>query len=110
MIDRRRLLAFGAAAAFAPALGRSVAAQAWPTRTVRIIVPYARGGATDTVTRITAERLSAIWGQQVVIENKPGAGTNIGAAAVAGSDPDGYTIMTGTSALPTTRLLSRSLP
>jgi len=110
MIDRRRLLAFGAAAALAPALSRSVAAQAWPTRTVRIIVPYAPGGSTDTVTRITAERLSAIWGQQVVIENKPGAGTNIGAAAVAGSDPDGYTIMTGTSALATTRLLYRSLP
>src|SRR5262249_11374674 len=54
--------------------------------------------------------LSRIWGQQVVIENKPGAGTNIAAAAVASSDPDGYTIFIGSSSLVTSRLLYRSLP
>jgi tripartite-type tricarboxylate transporter receptor subunit TctC len=74
------------------------------------VVPYAPGGSTDTVGRITSDRLSGIWGQQVVIENKPGAGTNIGAAAVASSDPDGYTIFLGTSSLATSRLLYRSLP
>jgi tripartite-type tricarboxylate transporter receptor subunit TctC len=77
---------------------------------VRIVVPYAPGGSTDTVARITGDRLSRIWGQQVLIENKPGAGTNIGAAAVAGSDPDGYTILIGSSSLATSRVLYRSLP
>jgi tripartite-type tricarboxylate transporter receptor subunit TctC len=60
---------------------------------VHVVVPYAPGGSTDTVARIVADRLSSIWGQQLVIENRPGAGTNIGAAAVANSDPDGYTII-----------------
>ena len=60
--------------------------------------------------RITADRLSSIWAQQLVIENKPGAGTNIGAAAVASSDPDGYTMFIGSSSLATSRLLYHSLP
>jgi tripartite-type tricarboxylate transporter receptor subunit TctC len=77
---------------------------------VHIVVPYAPGGSTDTVARITGDRLSTIWGQQAVIENKPGAGTNIGAGVVAGSDPDGYTMFLGTAALATSRLLYRSLP
>jgi tripartite-type tricarboxylate transporter receptor subunit TctC len=99
-----------AAFALAPAVSRPALAQDWPTRPVRILVPYAPGGSTDTVARITADRLSRIWGQQVVIENKPGAGTNIAAAAVASSDPDGYTIFIGSSSLVTSRLLYRSLP
>jgi tripartite-type tricarboxylate transporter receptor subunit TctC len=74
------------------------------------VVPYAPGGSTDAVARITGDRLSTIWGQQAVIENKPGAGTNIGAAAVASADPDGYTMFIGSSSLATSRLLYRSLP
>jgi len=118
-IGRRKFIAtLGSAAAWplatafalAPAVSRPALAQGWPARPVRIVVPYAPGGSTDTVARITADRLSRIWGQQVVIENKPGAGTNIGAAAVASSDPDGYTIFIGTSSLATSRLLYRSLP
>jgi tripartite-type tricarboxylate transporter receptor subunit TctC len=112
------MAALGAAAAWplaatfalAPALSRPALAQDWPARPVRIVVPYAPGGSTDTVARITADRLSRIWNQQVVIENKPGAGTNIAAAAVASSDPDGYTIFIGSSSLVTSRLLYRSLP
>jgi tripartite-type tricarboxylate transporter receptor subunit TctC len=77
---------------------------------VHIVVPYAPGGSTDTVARITGDRLSTIWGRQAVIENKPGAGTNIGAAAVASADPDGYTMFIGSSSLATSRLLYRSLP
>ena len=89
-IRRRELItAIGSAATWtfvaSPAL-----AQGWPARPVRIVVPYAPGGSTDTVARITADRLSRTWGQQVLIENKPGAGTNLAAAAVANSDPDGY--------------------
>jgi tripartite-type tricarboxylate transporter receptor subunit TctC len=62
------------------------------------------------VARVTAERLSRIWGQQVVIENRPGAGTNIGAETAAKSDPDGYTILMASTSLATTRHLYRSVP
>jgi len=110
MIDRRRLMALGASLALAPVANRSAFADTWPKRPVRVIVPYAAGGSTDVVTRITAEWLSRAWGQQAVVENKPGAGTNLAAAVVAGSDPDGYTMLTGTSALAISRLLYRSLP
>jgi len=91
-------------------LASAALAQGWPAHPVRTVVPYAPGGSTDTVARITADRLSRIWGQQVVIENKPGGGTNIAAAVVAGSDPDGYTMFIGSSSLATSRLLYRSLP
>jgi tripartite-type tricarboxylate transporter receptor subunit TctC len=110
MIDRRRLVALAASIPFASVASRPAFAQAWPKRPVRVIVPYAPGGSTDVVTRITAEWLSRKWGEQAVVENKPGAGTNLAAALVAGSDPDGYTILTATSALATTRLLYRSIP
>jgi tripartite-type tricarboxylate transporter receptor subunit TctC len=110
LISRRRFAALAGTVALAPAVTRLAGAQSWPTRPVHIVVPYAPGGSTDTVARITGDRLSTIWGQQAVIENKPGAGTNIGAAAVASSDPDGYTMFIGTSSLATSRLLYRSLP
>ncbi|HXW24457.1 MAG TPA: tripartite tricarboxylate transporter substrate binding protein [Xanthobacteraceae bacterium] len=110
MIDRRRFVALGATFALAPALARTASAAAWPTRPVRVIVPYAPGGSTDVVTRITADQLSRTWGQQAVVENKPGAATNIAAAAVASAEPDGYTVFMGTSSLVTSRLLYRSLP
>jgi tripartite-type tricarboxylate transporter receptor subunit TctC len=71
------------------------AQEAWPTRTVTIIVPFTPGGGTDIGTRIVAQRLSQMWGQPVVIENKPGAGGNIGLDAVARAKPDGYTLVTG---------------
>jgi tripartite-type tricarboxylate transporter receptor subunit TctC len=109
MINRRQLVALAATSALAPAVIRPVFAQAWPTRPVYVVVPYAPGGSTDVVARVTAERLSRIWGQQVVIENKPGAGTNFGSEVAAKSDPDGYTVLMGTSALASSRNLYRSL-
>jgi tripartite-type tricarboxylate transporter receptor subunit TctC len=109
MINRRRFVALAATSALAPAVIRPVFAEAWPARPVYVVVPYAPGGSTDVVARVTAERLSRIWGQQVVIENKPGAGTNFGAETVAKSDPDGYTMLMGTSALASSRNLYRSL-
>ena len=110
MIDRRRLAALAASIPFASLAGRPAFSEAWPTRPVRVIVPYPAGGSTDVVTRITADRLSGLWKEQAVVENKPGASTNLAAAYVAHADSDGYTMLTGTSALAITRLLFRSVP
>jgi len=109
MINRRRLIALAATSALAPAVIRPVFAEAWPARSVYLVVPYPPGGSTDVVARVTGERLSRIWGQQVVIENKPGAGTNFAAETVAKSNPDGYTMLMGTSALASSRNLYHSL-
>ena len=84
-------------------------AQAWPNRFVRVVVPLAPGGPTDLAARLIAEPLSKIWGQQVVIENKPGAGGNLAAELVARSDPDGYTILFATSSLAVNQNLYRTL-
>jgi len=85
----------GSALAQAPAAG---GAQAWPTKTVRVITPLTPGSATDILARTVAERLSVQLGQPVVVENRPGASTTIGAAAVAKADPDGHTILVTSSA------------
>jgi len=74
-----------------------------------MVVPIAAGGPTDVNARIVAERLSEIWGRQVVIDNKAGAGTNIGNAFVAHSNPDGYTLLFGTASLASNGALYRSL-
>jgi tripartite-type tricarboxylate transporter receptor subunit TctC len=114
MITRRRMAGLAGAFAFAPALvGRAVGqtppAPSWPRRFVRLIVPFPAGGGTDAVARIVANRLSELWGQQMVIENKGGAGSNIGAEAVARSDPDGYTILIGSLPMAVNRFLYPSL-
>src|SRR5262249_22107365 len=114
VINRRHWIGLSAASALAPwlhcgvALGQS-AGQAWPSRPVRLIVPYAPGGPTDAVGRLLADQLSKIWSQQLVVENRGGAGTNIGAELVARSDPDGYTLLFGSAALAVNRNLYRSL-
>lgn len=83
----------GLAAALVLASTLAVAAQeTYPTRPVRMIVPFAAGGASDMIARLVAERLQARWGQGVVIENMGGGGSNIGVAALARATPDGYTI------------------
>jgi len=114
MLTRRRFIALPAVAALAPDLvGRAARAQTppavWPNRTVHLIVPVAAGGPTDTVARILAEQLSKKWGQQVVVENKGGAGTNLGNDYVAHSEPDGYTVLFGTASLAVNQSLYRSL-
>jgi tripartite-type tricarboxylate transporter receptor subunit TctC len=113
MLTRRRLIALSAASAMAPgALTHTASAQAtgnWPDRPVHLIVPIAAGGPTDTNARIVADRLSKILGQQVVVDNKSGAGTNIGSEFVARSEPDGYTMLYGTSSLAANAALYRSL-
>jgi len=76
----------------------TISAQAqttWPSKPVTIVVPFAAGGGTDIGTRILAQRLSLMWGQPVLIDNKGGAGGNIGLDAVSRAKPDGYTLLTG---------------
>lgn len=73
-------------------LSAAAAAQSWPDRTVRFIVPFAAGGATDVSARVLGERLSEMWKQSVVVENRVGAGGTIGAAEAARAAPDGYTL------------------
>nr|WP_314075744.1 tripartite tricarboxylate transporter substrate binding protein [uncultured Roseococcus sp.] len=90
-LSRRTLL--GAMAA--PALAGPAAAQAWPNRPIRVIVPFAAGGTTDLMTRLIGERLGAPLGQQVVVENRGGAFGMLGADAVAKAPADGYTLLAG---------------
>jgi tripartite-type tricarboxylate transporter receptor subunit TctC len=114
VFTRRRLIALSAGSAVALSLsGRAAWVQMQsldsPNRVVRFIVPFAAGGPTDIVARAVTEQLSKIWGQQVVIENRGGAGTNIGNEMVARSDPDGYTVLFATASLAVNRSLYRSL-
>jgi tripartite-type tricarboxylate transporter receptor subunit TctC len=109
MINRREFVALGALSALAAAGVSAALAQTWPNRPVRLVVPYAPGGTTDGTARILADRLSRIWGQQVVIENKPGQGTNIGAETVARADPDGYTMLVAASSMAANKNLYRAL-
>jgi tripartite-type tricarboxylate transporter receptor subunit TctC len=92
-----RLLGLGrTAAAFlivAPALLSPALAQDYPTRSVRIVVPFPPGGTADAMPRIIGDWLARKWGQAVVIENKAGAGGNVGAEVVANAEPDGYTLL-----------------
>jgi tripartite-type tricarboxylate transporter receptor subunit TctC len=83
-----------------PALGASPAnAQTWPAKPVRLVVPYVPGGATDLVSRTVAERLTTVFGQQVVVDNRPGATGTIAFDGVAKSTPDGYTLITAADSL-----------
>jgi tripartite-type tricarboxylate transporter receptor subunit TctC len=91
MLNRRHLIAVSAAAAAAPR-ARPALAQGWPARAVRVVVPWPPGGSTDVLVRFYAERLQAILGQSFVVENRPGAGGNIGVDQVAKAEPDGYTM------------------
>ena len=74
-------------------------AQSWPTKPVRMIIAFPPGGPTDLVSRVLAQKLSEQLGQQVIVDNKPGAGGNIAAEMAARATPDGYTIFYNTSAI-----------
>jgi tripartite-type tricarboxylate transporter receptor subunit TctC len=96
MITRRIGLSMTFAALAATALVGPSVAQTYPDRTITMVVPFAAGGSTDLVARILAQKLTEQMGQSVVIENRAGAGGNIGAAAVAKATADGYTLLYGT--------------
>ena len=90
--SRRALLAAAAAAGATGAFAQS----GWPTKPVRIVVPFAAGGTTDILARAIAPELSKAFGQQFIVDNRAGAGGNVGAEIVAHSAPDGYTLLMGT--------------
>jgi tripartite-type tricarboxylate transporter receptor subunit TctC len=92
-LPRRAFLHLAAGAAVLPAFSRVARAQAYPTRTVRVIVPGAAGNTIDILARLIGQRLSERLGQPFVIENRPGAGTNIGTEAVVRAPADGYTLL-----------------
>jgi tripartite-type tricarboxylate transporter receptor subunit TctC len=89
----KRLLARCLAVSLAALAPVAAHADAWPAKPVKIIVPFAAGGATDVVARLLGQKLNEAWGQAVVVEDRPGAGGNIGADAVAKAQPDGYTLL-----------------
>src|SRR5688500_11285070 len=82
-----------AALAFASLFVSTAQAQQWPSRPIQMIVPFAAGGSTDVAARLIGQHLSRVFGQQVVVENRPGAKGNIGTEAAAKAAPDGHTIL-----------------
>ncbi len=108
MTGRRTLLRGAAAFAALPVLARAQAA--WPSKPVRIVVPFTPGGTTDFVTRLVALELAKTLGQPVVVENKPGAGTVIGVDSVAKSAPDGYSFVTVANSFTANQTLLKKLP
>jgi tripartite-type tricarboxylate transporter receptor subunit TctC len=110
MLNRRHFVGLAAASIAAPSILVSRAFGAdWPVRPVRVVVPFTPGGSTDITARLVGNRLQEVWGQSVVVENKPGAGGNIAADMVAHSDPDGYTIFIVGPGLATNQFLYPSL-
>jgi tripartite-type tricarboxylate transporter receptor subunit TctC len=108
-LPRRRFLHLAAGAAALPAVSRTARADTYPSRPVRIIVGYAAGGPTDLVARLMGQWLSERFGQRFIIENRPGAGSNIAAETVARAAPDGYTLLEVTNASAVNATLYKNL-
>jgi tripartite-type tricarboxylate transporter receptor subunit TctC len=104
---KKYLAALGAVLFMTLLPGRAIA---FPDRPLRLIVPFGAGGTTDMIGRLFAQELAATLGQPVVVENRPGAGGNIGYAAAARSDPDGYTLVLAGTGLTSSPFLYRSVP
>jgi tripartite-type tricarboxylate transporter receptor subunit TctC len=110
MLTRRHFAGLVATSALtSSSLVRPGSAQGWPSRVVKLVVPFTPGGGIDSIGRILGARLTEIWGQQVVIENRPGAGGNIASEFVARSAPDGYTMYITAAGLAVNRYLFESI-
>jgi len=105
-VSSKTIFAFAAAALLCAAIAHAQ----YPNRPVRIVVPSSAGGGTDIIARIVAPRLSERLGQQIVIDNRPGAGTMIGGEVVAKAPPDGYTLLMCVSTLATNPIIYRKVP
>ncbi len=108
-LTRRLTLASAAALTLAAAL--PAAAQSdWPNKPVRLVVPFSAGGATDVVARLLAQQLGTLWGQSIVVENRAGAGGNLGADLVAKAPPDGYTLLLASGSITINPHIYKKLP
>ncbi|HJQ60971.1 MAG TPA: tripartite tricarboxylate transporter substrate binding protein [Vineibacter sp.] len=112
LTTRRRALAGAGTLLAAPALARAGFAQGtYPAKPIRLVVGFAPGGGTDILARVVANHLQAAWSAQIVVENRPGAGGNVGADVVAKAAPDGYTLLLGTvGSAVTNQFLYKSMP
>ena len=108
-LARRQILHLAAGAAALSVLPPAAMAQGWPSRVVRLVVGFPAGGGADAVARILANRLSEIWGQQVIIDNRGGAGGNLAFDAAAHAPPDGHTMLFGTLGVVVNRFLYASV-
>ena len=108
--NRRGFVVATLAAALATITSGTVQAQGYPQRPIRMVVPFAPGGATDIIARIVAQKLSERLGQSVVVDNRPGAGTTIGNAEVAKAKPDGYTLLFAPTPFVISQVIYPSLP
>ena len=97
-------------AAMAPLAGLRASASQWPTKPIRVIVPYAAGSATDLIPRTVFEAVSAQVGQPVVVENRLGGGTTVGTSAAAKAEPDGHTILVHSNGLVTVPAIQPNVP
>ena len=108
MLERRRLIAGLAGSMIVPAT--AVRAQTWPSQPLKLIVPYGPGGASDALGRVVAEKMTTLLGQQVIVENKAGGNTIIGMDAVAKANPDGNTLLLGSTTMATNVALGFTQP
>jgi tripartite-type tricarboxylate transporter receptor subunit TctC len=108
-LHRRRFLTLAAAAAALPTLSRGAFAQAYPTRPITLVSTFPAGSAPDIIARLSAQQMSERLGQNVVVENKPGAGGNIATEYVTRADPDGYTLLMPVSTNAVNTVLYRNL-
>lgn len=107
--SRRALLLGLAAGAAAPVLPRPASAQEWPAKAIKVVIPFGAGSSADVAPRIVMEQLQSQLGQPVVVENRPGGGGTTGTAVVAKADPDGYTLLSTSSAYSVTPAIYHNL-